>query len=94
MSDEPVVDPVVNPFVSTPSEASDPVSEKAAEDEAAAKWKALHSTPVSKSKDSKQSAKEACNQKIAAILAEHDNMESNIPVNHEYWGLISHYRSL
>lgn len=31
-------------------------------------------------------------QTIADILAKHDNMESNIPINHEYWRLLHEYR--
>lgn len=38
--------------------------------------------------------KSKCLDEIGAILRKHGNMESNIPSNHEYWGLVNRYRSL
>ena len=32
--------------------------------------------------------------KIGVILADYDNMESNIPPGHEYWDLLNRYRAL
>lgn len=32
-------------------------------------------------------------KKVGEILAEYDNKESNIPLNHEYWDLMNRYRS-
>lgn len=31
--------------------------------------------------------------KIGDILKEYDNKESNIPLNHEYWGLVNRFRA-
>ncbi len=36
--------------------------------------------------------KQACLKRIQEILAEHDNKESDIPVDHGYWELINFYR--
>lgn len=33
-------------------------------------------------------------KKIQGHLKEHDGMESNIPLKHEYWGLLNLYRRL
>jgi hypothetical protein len=32
--------------------------------------------------------------KIGNILKEYDNKESDIPLNHEYWGLLNRHRGL
>lgn len=32
--------------------------------------------------------------KIGDILKEYDNKESDIPLNHEYWGLLNRHRGL
>jgi hypothetical protein len=31
---------------------------------------------------------------IGVYLADYDNLESNIPINHEYWELLTRYRAL
>jgi len=33
-------------------------------------------------------------KKVGEILAEYDNKESNIPLNHEYWDLMNRFRAL
>lgn len=33
-------------------------------------------------------------EKIKAILFEHDNKETDIPISHGYWHLLNHYRRL
>lgn len=32
-------------------------------------------------------------EKIGKILKEHDGLESNVPLDHEYWGLLNRYRA-
>jgi septal ring factor EnvC (AmiA/AmiB activator) len=38
--------------------------------------------------------KEETHDKIVAILRLHDNKESEIPSNHEYWSLLNKYRGM
>jgi hypothetical protein len=40
------------------------------------------------------SEKRECLRRIGNILADHKGLESNIPINHSYWELMNHYRSL
>jgi len=40
-----------------------------------------------------KSEADKCLDEIQKILAEHGGMEPNIPVNHDYWKLLSKYRS-
>lgn len=38
--------------------------------------------------------KAALLKKIGEVLAQYQGMESNIPLNHEYWNLLNRFRSL
>lgn len=41
-----------------------------------------------------KSEKDELLEQIGAVLTEYHGLESNIPVNHEYWNLLAKYRSL
>lgn len=44
--------------------------------------------------DPKRTEKEQLLSKIQIILSDHNNMESNIANNHEYWNLCGRYRAI
>lgn len=44
--------------------------------------------------EKKKSPKEEVFDRIQTILSEYNGMQSNIPLNHEYWDLVARHRTM
>jgi hypothetical protein len=48
---------------------------------------------VKERKEQKEKERTELIEKIGDIVKEHGGLEANIPLSHEYWGLVNRYRS-
>lgn len=74
--------------------AEDKADAKAADAKVEWEAKAKVEVKADDAKEVKRKEKADCLEKAQAIIKEYDGMESNIPINHEYWGLMNRYRGL
>ena len=49
---------------------------------------------IAKIEERMKDPKAECLRQIINILSEHDGLESNIPITHEYWKLTNKYRTM